>query len=384
MVTSYGMQGPERRFSWLPAHQLHVALTLAHVDALLARTGELLHDYLKLGPLQLENVPDGDLAHIRVVAVAPLPAAVARYAADALTQLRAALEHTVFAEVEHQLGRSLAEDEGRRLAMPAVTSSAAFAAWLAGRRRPLLPPLREGGELAERIHSLQPFHVQDVDGHPLRVLVEHTNRAKHRTPAVAATRLGAVYANHWTVEQQLAATRTQGSDDRLEPGQILYSGPRYQREELSIWPKVSIQRPHTGTWHVVMNELGALAEWVRLIAVPRLVTGTDDVEALPPQLDITMGHVDVHAALTLAGAVPAHERESRRIQAATAREGLLELAAAELQPAAAAALTMWLRVAADDQVLQMQDRLAEPAQRGDRTGVYAVLRDLVTEAAQRT
>lgn len=317
------------------------------------------------------------------LAVAPLPATVARYTADALTQLRSALEHTVYAEVEHQLGRQLDVDEGRRIEMPASISPGAFEAWLTGRQRRLLPPLREGSELVEWIRDLQPFHEQDVDAHPLRVLVEHTNHAKHRTPAVVATLLGAVIPDRWTLEQQLAEAAIQTPDERpLEPGQVLFSGPRIQREALSIWPKVCVQRPHTGTWHVVMNELGQLADWVRTVAVPHLVTGRCDVVSLPPQLDTTVGHADVRVALALAGTATAHERGMRRIQAATAREGLLELVAAEVEPAAAAVLADWLRTLDEDQVLQTQDRLARPSLRGDRTGLYAVMQGLLTEAAR--
>lgn len=74
--------------SWLPEHQLHVPLTLAHADASIQRLGEILFDYLLPGPLELGNVPDGDLCHVTVTRVAPLPAAVPRYAADVLHNLK--------------------------------------------------------------------------------------------------------------------------------------------------------------------------------------------------------------------------------------------------------------------------------------------------------
>jgi hypothetical protein len=35
---------------------------------------------------------------------------------------------------------------------------------------------------------------------------------------------------------------------------------------LDIWPTVSIRRPHTDTWHVLIQELGGLEEWVRTVA----------------------------------------------------------------------------------------------------------------------
>jgi hypothetical protein len=114
------MSQPGRDYSWLPQHQLHVALTLAHVDDLVALASEVFFNYMQSGPLVLENIADGQMSHVTVAAVAPLPAAINRYAADALTQLRATIEHTVYAEVEHLLGRQLTEAEGRRIDMPGV------------------------------------------------------------------------------------------------------------------------------------------------------------------------------------------------------------------------------------------------------------------------
>jgi hypothetical protein len=178
--------------SWLPEHQLHVAYTLAHVDTVIARTGELLHNYFESEPFLLEQVVESFDVKVQVQAVTPLPAAVARYAADAMTQLRAAIEHTIFAEVEYLLGRALTDEEARAIEMPAAVSETVFTKWLNHGRRRGLPPLREGGPLVRRLRLLQPFQRTDVDNHPMRVLAEHTNLAKHRTPAVAAVRLGAV------------------------------------------------------------------------------------------------------------------------------------------------------------------------------------------------
>jgi hypothetical protein len=57
--------------------------------------GGLLIDYAKAAPLQLATVVDADLAQVTVTDVALFPAARSRLTADALTQMRVAIEHTI-------------------------------------------------------------------------------------------------------------------------------------------------------------------------------------------------------------------------------------------------------------------------------------------------
>jgi hypothetical protein len=366
-----GVPPSSRDYSWLPDHQMHVAVTLAHANDLIAGAADVLHNYLQTGPLQFKNIVEGDTAHVTVVAVAPLPEAVSRCVADALTQLRSAIEHTVFAEVEHQLGRELDEAESRRVEMPACTTADAYRRWLSERRRPALGPLRDGAPLVTRIGDLQPYQRRDVDSHPLRILAEHTNHAKHRSPAVAATQLGVVIPDR----QQSGLVVHQPSQDRpLHPGDVLASGPLRPPVGLSIWPKVSIRRPHTGTWHVLLTELGALEDWVRRIAIPHLLTGGHEVSVLPPGLDTTVGHTDVRSALLGASVVPAAEQASRRMQADSVRVGLTETLS--MHPAAPerSLVTAWVRSLTDDQVLARLDRLSTPARAGNLPGIDAVMR----------
>jgi hypothetical protein len=363
-------------FSWLPLHQHHVALTLAHVDALIDRVGELLFDHLRHGPLQLANSAEADLCHVTVAGIAPLPAALSRYTADALTQMRAAIEHTIFAQVEHESGRKLNDAEARRVEMPSTTSAAAFSEWLRGRRRPDLAPLRDGTQLCQRLRDLQPFQHQDFERHPLRILAEHTNLAKHRTPAVAATLLGAVIPDIADPDLVIAS----GVDRPLQVGDRLVSGPRNKRVPLSIWPKVSIQRPHTETWHVLMHELGELESWVRTVAVPHLVAGTKDVDPLPPQLDITIGHTDLPASLRDAGRTPAAARMTTRIQATLVRDNIADILALHGDSCGPEIIAAWLASLSDDAMLERQRRISEQAGRGDLGGVDAAARELIAEA----
>ncbi|WP_156119150.1 hypothetical protein [Modestobacter caceresii] len=371
-----------RDYSWLPERHLGIASTLAHADDLIDRAGDALFGYLKPpGPLRLKNVSDERTSYVTVAEVGPLPAAASRYAADALTQLRAAIEHTLFAEVEHQLGRPLDAREAASIEMPAKEREADFSAWLRDRRRGQLAPLQEGAPLVQRMRELQPYQQHDAQTHPLRVLAEHTNRAKHRTPAVAATLLGAVMADVQHPQLMLADVGAAADEKPVKTGDVLASGPLSVEIPLTIWPKVSIQRPHTGTWHVFMTELGELEAWVRTIAVPTLAAGTHDVDPLPPQLDTTLGYEDVRAALITAGTVTARQRAWRRILAGTFRIALVQVLTPLLKRPDVN-LEGWAESLTDEEALERHDRLF--AAQHDSKRVESVLTGFVDEATAAT
>lgn len=364
-----------RDYSWLPDHHLHVAATLAHVDGLIDKVGALLFDYLKPGPLSFDNVHDDATSSVTITEVAPLPPAVSRFSADALTQLRAAIEHTVFAEVAHEISRDLSDVEAKRIEMPSCARAEDFDSWVSSRLRKSIPPLQLGAPLANRIRDLQPYHRRRPDEHPLRRLAEHTNHSKHRSPSVAATMLGVVIPGRYDPDLVIAS----GPDRPLRPGDVLVSGPRDRPVPLSIWPKVSIQRPHTGTWHVLMTELTEIEEWVRTVAIPHLIIGRHDASPLPPQLDVTRGYVDLRAALPDAGTVAAAVRSSERIQADVLRVEITEILASHTSTDPGI-IQRWLSAMNDREVLSVQSRLAGPAERRDPRGVDREIRLLVSEA----
>lgn len=332
-------------YLWLPDHHQHVLYSLAHADALIARTAGILHTYTKQGALVLEDVVDGSTMRLTVRGVAPMPQAVARSAGDALNQLRSALEHVVYAEVAHQIQRPLTPREARSIEMPAAAGADDFRAWL--QRRSSLAPLQPGAALAERIGDLQPFHRREPTEHPLRILVEHTNWAKHRTPAVAATLVGTIIPAE-PVEGVIVSA---GGERPVEVGDVLASAPVGTVVPLDIWPKVSIQRPHNQVWVILLHELRDLEQWVRTTALPLLIAGTTDVTPLPPHLDITLGYPDLQAALTAAHPMPAAERAQHNVQVDLARDGLSRIIA--LQPAAAdrATIDRWVATLSGEEVL---------------------------------
>jgi hypothetical protein len=278
-------------------------------------------------------------------------------------------------EVEAQLGRELTREEGRQIEMPACTTEKDLEVWLKKRARRELAPLRDGTPLVTRIRDLQPYHRRDFDQHPLRILAEHTNHAKHRAPAVAATRVGVVIPDFHSPEVELTQSQTAGP---AQPGDILARSPSGVVVPVSIYPTVSIHRPHTGTWHVLMTELRGLEEWVRTVAIPLLVIGIHDVDPLPPQLDTTVGYDKVRAALSTAGEVPAVERLDRRIQAGVTRVSLVDILAMYGGGPGRAVIQTWMDGLSDDELLEKWGRLKEVV--GDPVALAAVVRALLAES----
>jgi hypothetical protein len=350
--------------------------TLAHADHLIAEAGEILLGYIRSGPIALTSVADGDLMHVMAGGIAPLPPAVTRYAADALTQLRAALEHTVFAEVQYQLGRELSVAEQQTIEMPAAMTYDNYSKWLNHRTRRTLAPLHSNAPLCERIRSLQPYQRRDADQHPMRVLAEHTNLTKHRRLASVATLLGEVRPDVPAPRLVLSTV----TDRPLQSGDRLVTGPVGLVVPVSIWPKVSIQRPHTKTWHVLLAELGMLADWVRTVAVPVLITGRHDVAAIPPQIETSVGHADFTTALAGAGRLPAQARATRRIQATMAREAVVEILALHPDRPDSVVLAQWIGALDDDEVLVQQARILRAHVSGDVGLLYDVVRSMIANA----
>ena len=168
----------------------------------------------------------------------------------------------------------------------------------------------------------------------------------------------------------------------MRAGDVLASSPLHVRMPLSIWPKVSIHRPHTDTWHLFMTELGDLEDRVRRIAVPKLVVGAYDVDPLPPQFETRVGHDDTRAILAVAGTVPARERSMKRILASTSRVDLVEIVGLHHSRPDGRQLRVWAEKLDDDGVLAWHDRLI--AARFDHRALEVVLRQLTAEVAAST
>lgn len=305
---------------WLPEHQRHLLYSLAHVDSVIDQLGDVLYGFLEAGPLDFENRVTDGREDVLIRAISPIPEAVPRLASDALNQMRSAVEHALFAEVEHLTGRKLEPEEAQAIEMPVTKDPKALTEWFKHKRRRTLPVLQSAGVLGGRIAALQPHEAPDEQSHLLKVLAEHTNLSKHRMPAVAAVRLGTIVPDH--PAPGLVITGEYEDDSPLNVGDVLASVPAGVRVPMNIWPKIGIRRPHTGEWIVLIHELRQLETWVRTEAIPLIIVGSTDVEPIPPHLDITRGYTAYADARAEAKAVAAGERHQLRIAGKGVREDL--------------------------------------------------------------
>src|SRR5688500_1491423 len=121
----------DQTYSWLPERHLGVAATISHADELIGQAADLLFDYQTQdgGVVGLREVPAGAFSRTVVERVAPIPRKVPLLVADALVALRAALEHTLFAEAEFVDGAPLDEKAAKLVEMPASDSYEKFEEW---------------------------------------------------------------------------------------------------------------------------------------------------------------------------------------------------------------------------------------------------------------
>ncbi|MGP5626279.1 hypothetical protein [Brachybacterium alimentarium] len=338
---------------WLPDRHLGVAATLAHVDELIRRVGEMLFDYQAQSSdvVRLREVLDGQLRHLVVESVAPIPHKIPLLAADALNALRASIEHTIYIEAEADAGAELSERAAKLVEMPAASSYDKFVEWTQKRAKNGPSALRSGADLNRRIYDLQPLHrYTDPEAHPLARLVAYTNHAKHRTPAVTAVRIPVVSREDVTPRHPRDMPKR--PEEPLVPGEVIFSAPTGQVVPVTLFPTVGINLPGTARWPVLMNELGEIAAWVRTQAIPRLITGTDPPQPeIPAWHEISQGHPDLRGALSEGSRIPAYDRNRDRLSAATVRADMTGTIADMPDAPTFADVRAWLESLPDTDVL---------------------------------
>jgi hypothetical protein len=367
MASSYGC--------WLPGYQERALYTAAHIDGCIARLTGITHEYLAADPLRLQSNYSDGMEHVVLAGVAALPEAVPRLFADALNNARNLLEHALYAEVVDRLDRDLTALESRALEIPATTSEESFAAWAAHKHRKSIGLFCAGDELRVRIERLQPYHRRDKDSHPLRLLFEYTNAAKHREPVVSVVRVGRV-----DVDGQPRDPRTSDHQEITEVGSTITSVPIGTPIGVSIWPQLMVKRPHTGELRTLMHELGDLEEWVRRQALPILVTGSTAVPDLPPALDLSIGYESAEAAWLAADTVSARHRATKRMMGAGVRRDMLEMLVNQNGEHTRQQFTAWMETLADEEVLEMFMPLGLAAASGNLAAIAEIM-DTWLEAA---
>jgi hypothetical protein len=343
---------------WLPERHLGVAATLSHADELIGQVADLLFAYQTQpgGVFGLREVSAAPFSRTVVDHVAPIPRKVPLLVADALVALRAALEHALFAEVEFLEGSPLDEKAAKLVEMPASDTYEKFEEWKKGRAKKGPPSLRAGSALLRRIDGLQPFHrLSDPQAHPLARLVLHTNHAKHRTPAITAVRLAAMYQDN----QMPRSIRDlpPRPEEPLRVGDVIAETPMGTQVPVTLFPTIGINRPGTDRWPVLLQELDEICLWVRTQAVPRLVTGTEPPEpVLPARYGIAVGHEDERGAMAVGSTTSAAHRHKQRLGAASVRVDLVDIIGQMDGSPSAGTIAAWLAHLPDEKVLDRMSR----------------------------
>jgi hypothetical protein len=231
-----------------------------------------------------------------------------------------------------------------------------------------------GTELHGRLQRLQPFQRQDPENHPLRLLTEHTNFAKHREPTLALTRVARVELDSASVKRPV------GDRDVVEVGDVLASVPRGKQEMFSIWPEVAVQRPHTREWHTLMREAGDIADWVRRQALPILILGRTDLPPIPPALDLSVVYDSAAAAWQAAGDTSAAKRMQNRIGAEHLRQTVLVMMVELFGADSRKAFSTWLEGMDDKTVMRTFWDELQSASRGNFASHYRAAERWAREA----
>lgn len=372
---------------WLPHRHLSVVATLAEADELIDDIGRLVFAYLSQpgGTFDLDEEPSVFGGSRTVVSrVAPVPKKIALRVHDALVTLRGALEHTLYVETEYLHGGSLEEKTAKQVQMPAFETREEFERSLGSKNKNRPHSLALGGELSMRIEPLQPFHwPDDASLHPLARLTSYTNHFKHREPARIAMRIAGMYRDDY--RPQSLQDLPKRADKPAFVGEVLAHTPYGQRIPVTMFPAMSVNRPNTENWPILINEVDEIATWVRIEAIPRLITGERSPgQSIPARYDINVGHVDERAAIAAGTMATANQASKQRHGAASVRLDFVELLSSFLHAPDTAGITAWADQLSDSEVLEKFGRV-QATDGYEPSVVYEnmqVLSDLADEAAE--
>lgn len=372
---------------WLPDRHLSVVATLAEADELIDEIGQLVFSYLSQpgGTFDLCEEPSAFSGSRTVVSrIAPVPKKIAMRVHDTLVTLRGALEHTLFVETEYLHGGLLDERAAKQVQMPTYHTQAGFDGWISSNNKNRPKSLAGDGELSRRIESLQPFQRPDDPLlHPLARLTSYTNHFKHREPAAIAMRIAGIFReNH---RPQSSRDLPKRPDKLAFVGEVLAHTPPGRIIPVTIFPAVSINRPHTENWPILMNELDEIASWVRIEAIPMIIAGERSPrQPIPARYDISVGHVDERAAIAVGTIATAVESSKKRHGAASVRLDLVELLSPFPHSPDSSGITAWAGQLSDSEVLERIGRVQVTYD--DEANVvyenFRVLSDLAEEAAK--
>ena len=119
--------------------------------------------------------------------------------------------------------------------------------WLPEHHLGVAATLSHAGELIGQVGDLLFDYQTQVPGVVgLREVPLHTNHAKHRTPAITAVRLAAMYHD----DQMPRSMRDLPlrPEEPLRVGDVIAEAPMCTRVPTTLFPTVGINRPGTDRW----------------------------------------------------------------------------------------------------------------------------------------
>lgn len=370
---------------WVPDRHLGVISTLAHVEDEMEKIHALIYKYQedRVGVVRVRERRTALVNRIVVGEIKPIPSALTRLIADALTSMRAAMEHALFTEAEYLNGGPLDEVGSRTVEMPCCEEPGLFEAWLSKNKKVRPASIALEGELVERIEALQPYRAAHAPGsHPLRRLASFTNNAKHRAPVSIGTAVPVVHRLDEEADIE-EARRGNRPKTPVEVGDTIFQTLDRGRVEIDVFPALVIHRTETDEWVPLVAELNEIDTWVREEAVPRIITGEDpEGKRLPARYDITSGHIDERTAISVGTMTKSWQTYRQRFGAITFRESFAEWFSDVPTAPGEGGVDQWLRSLSDAEVIERSSRLT--AGKGYRLALqnYDVLLELGEEAAE--
>jgi len=285
-------------FTWLPEGLEPVALRLARADECAFKIGDLTSKWSADGPLELEQVRQGDRVQMFLRSMRPIPPAASLLFSEAVNHLRAAIDNVVWYLIEQEHGH-LEGPTAPLVNMPILESQEKLDNWTKRRLKEKIAAFGAETTLGRRLRTLQPFvdlHSgvpsmskalagalrQEVEtAHPLRLLQAYSNADKHRSVRIALARTFISSDSAPLAAQDLA-------HQEIKVGEPM--GPATTWGEVSILETntaVMVRRPSPfEAWVNPVTDINAIRSHVGNVVVPILLTGLEMPRALPPAIDL--------------------------------------------------------------------------------------------------
>ncbi|WP_104181656.1 hypothetical protein [Arthrobacter sp. B0490] len=286
------------KYGWLPEPVESVAFRLARADECAFQIGDLASQWSSDGPLDFEQVRQGEYVQLFVTRLRPAPPEASLLFSEAVNHLRATIDNVIWYLVEREHGE-LTGYPATLVNMPIVQSPRAFDNWIRKRVQNKISAFGEGTPLHQRIRALQ--HYADSQSsipsmgellarltgqaveraHPLLLLQAYSNYDKHRSIRIAAARTFGS-SNATPLAAQKLGHQALRVGDAFGP-KIPWGHPASQDANTALM----VERPDPFTaWVNPTKELNAMRRHVSDVVLPILLTGLEMPNGLPPRISL--------------------------------------------------------------------------------------------------